>query len=74
MSDLSSRNPALLSASERYPDLVKALISFITEPAVVRLLEAGGQTEGSLVFNIKKCQIVSFIPQLEMKLGYEISH
>ena len=73
MSNLSERNKALLDAIEAYPSLVKALISFATEPAVVRLLEAGGQHEGQLVFNVKRGQVVSLTPQLEMKLGYEIS-
>ena len=73
MSSLKERNEQLAEAIEQYPDLIRSLLSFITEPSVVKLIEAGGQSEGSLVFNVKKGQIVSFVPQLELKLGFEIT-
>jgi len=72
MSNLQIRNEELYYAIEAYPALVKSLISFITEPAVIKLLEAGGQTQGDLLFNVVKGQVVSFKPGLEMKIGYEI--
>ena len=73
MSDLCQRNKPLHQAIDDYPDLVRSLISFITEPAVVRLLEAGGQAQGELLFQVVKGQVISFKPAMELKLGFEIS-
>jgi len=72
MSDLKKRNPNLATNIEDYPELVRSLVSFITEPAVLHLLSAGGKSEGTLVFNVRKGEVISFIPQMEMKIGYEI--
>lgn len=73
MSDLKQRDPDLSESIRCYPDLVQSLISFITEPAVVKLLEAGGQKQGELVFSVNKGEVISMKPQMEMKLGFEIS-
>lgn len=74
MSNLVNRNPALAKAliDAGYPALLFSLVSFITEDAVVRLIEAGGKAEGNLVFNVKKGQVISFTPQMELKAGFEV--
>lgn len=72
MSDLNIRDPKLAEAIKDYPDLVKHLIAFTTEPSVSKLLRAGGQMEGTISYNIRKGQVVSFVPGLELKLGYEV--
>jgi len=72
VSDLENRNQKLYSAIQDYPELIRNLISFITEPAVLRLIEAGGQAQGELSFSVIRGQVISLVPKMEMKLGYEI--
>lgn len=75
MSSLARRNPDLAKSliESKYPELIYSLISFMTEPSVVRLIEAGGNHKGRLVFNVEKGQVISFVPEMELKLGYEIN-
>jgi len=73
MSNLENRNEDLYKLVRAYPNLVYELISFVTEPAVVKLLSAGGQNHGELTFTVVKGEVVSLKPSMELKRNYEIT-
>jgi len=73
MSLLQIRDPNLAKNIGKYPDIIQGLISFLTEPRVVALLEAGGKYRGSIVINIIDGKPVSMVPGMELKIGKEIA-